>query len=75
LTYTWEVVHESTDRKVGGDAEELPDTVPGAIRAADKDGGAVLTAPSRPGPYRIFVTVRDGRGAGCMDNWPFYVIP
>lgn len=75
LTYHWEVFHESTDRQVGGDREQRPDSVPGAVRATDAEGGALLTAPQRPGAYRVFVTVTDGRGAGCMDNWPFYVSP
>ena len=73
LTYTWEVFHESSDRQVGGDAEQRPDSVPGAVRSTDADGGAELTAPSKPGAYRLFVTVSDGRGGGAMDNWPFYV--
>ncbi len=66
LTYTWEVFHESSRRP--------PDSVPGAVRATDANGRAVLTAPSRAGAYRLFVTVSDGQGAGVMDNWPFYVV-
>ncbi len=73
LTYTWEVVGESTDRKIGGEAEAAPEQVANAVRALDAVGNALLTAPTKPGAYRLFVTVRDGKGSGCMDNWPFYV--
>jgi hypothetical protein len=35
----------------------------------------VIKVPPRPGAYRLFVTVRDGEGSGCMDNWAFRVVP
>lgn len=73
LTYEWELRHESTDRKVGGDAEAVPALVEGAVKALDQAGNALLKTPEATGAYRLFVTVRDGQGSGCMDNWPFYV--
>jgi hypothetical protein len=73
LTYEWEVRQESTDRKVGGDAEARPELMEDSVKVLDQEGNAVLTTPTRPGAYRIFVTVRDGKGSGCMDNWPFFV--
>lgn len=73
ITYTWEIFKESTDRKVGGDAEAVPEMIAGAIRAIDQNGSAQLIAPRAKGAYRVFVTVKDGKGSGCMDNWPFYV--
>jgi hypothetical protein len=75
LTYEWEVVKESTDRREGGDAEARPDSVPGCISEADGEGRATVTLPATPGGYRLFVTVRDGHGSGCSDNWPFFVNP
>jgi len=74
LDHAWEVVEESTDRREGGDAERRPDAVPGAVRAVNA-GVAEVTAPARPGGYRLFVTVRDGKGSACVDNWAFLVTP
>jgi hypothetical protein len=75
LTFQWEVMHESTDRREGGEAENRPDSVPEAIVSSDHEGNLVLRTPAKAGAYRLFVTVRDGKGSGCMDNWPFYVNP
>ena len=73
LHYRWEVREESSDRREGGDAERPPGEVPGAVVAAGSAGHAIVTAPQRPGGYRLFVTVLDGNGSGSTDNWPFYV--
>jgi hypothetical protein len=73
LTYRWEVLEESSDRREGGDAERPPDLVPGGVRAAGPSGRATVTAPRKPGGYRLFVTVLDDNGSGCTDNWPFHV--
>lgn len=75
LTYEWEVVKESTDRREGGDAEARPDSLPGSVTSSNADGGAVVTLPTASGAYRLFVTVRDGKGSGCSENWPFFVLP
>jgi hypothetical protein len=73
LRYEWDVRQESTDRRTGGDAERPPDVIPGAVAAESDSGAGVVTAPSQAGAYRLFVTVLDGSGSGCMENWPFYV--
>jgi len=75
LTYDWEVLAESTDRRVGGDEEKRPDAVPGAVRPSDREGEVDLLVPQTPGPYRLFVTVKDGKGSASVDNWPFFVAP
>jgi len=75
LDYVWEVRRESDDRKEGGDRERAPEAVAGCIVEAGADGRVVVRAPRQPGGYRLFVTVRDGEGSGCMDNWPFAVAP
>ncbi|MFM1903710.1 MAG: hypothetical protein RLZZ440_1610 [Planctomycetota bacterium] len=75
LDYRWDVREESSDRRVGGDAERPPALVPGVVLPAANAGQATLTAPERPGSYRLFVTVLDGDGSGCMDNWTFHVDP
>ncbi len=75
LSFTWEVRRESSDRREGGDAERAPEAVPGCVVRADDAGTAEILSPAETGPYRLFVTVRDGQGSGCTDNWPFFVEP
>jgi len=72
LTYEWQVVAESTDRKVGGDEEAAPPVLKDCIVHAD---GAHLQmrTPSRRGAYRVFCIVRDGKGGASADNFPFFV--
>lgn len=73
LHYRWEVREESTDRRTGGDAERPPAEIPGLVTAEGSGDSAVVTAPDEPGAYRLFVTVLDGNGSGCTENWPFHV--
>jgi len=73
LTYLFEVVAESTDRREGGDAERAPHAVAGAVQRSGRDGDVEVTAPTNPGAYRLFVTVRDGAGSATVDNWCFRV--
>ena len=72
LKVDWEVVAESTDTKVGGDLESAPPSFPDAIVSHD---GMNMTfrAPQKPGGYRLFVTVHDGKGGASKDNFPFLV--
>jgi hypothetical protein len=72
LTYRWEVREESRATTEGGDDEEEPRLISGAIdqTAAPR---ITLTAPREPGPYRLFVYVFDGRGSAAHANIPFYV--
>lgn len=72
LSYEWQIVEESADRKTGGDTESVPQIIPGCIVQGD---GPVLKlrTPSRRGAYRVFCIIRDGQGGACADNFPFYV--
>lgn len=72
LAYRWQVREESGSRKVGGDEEKMPARLPGLVKptAAAK---VRLTAPAKPGPYRLYVYVRDSRGATAYANVPFLV--
>jgi hypothetical protein len=74
LRYRWEVMEESTDLKTGGDAESQPKTWPGLINGDDRSG-VTLRAPDRPGAYRLFIYVFDGKGHAGHVNIPFYVEP
>jgi hypothetical protein len=72
LSYDWQVIAESTDRKEGGDHEAAPPPQPeGNI----KGGGPILEmrTPKKPGAYRVFCIVRDGKGGASADNFPFLV--
>lgn len=71
LRYVWEVRAESTAQTEGGDDEEEPPLVPGAVTGAGPR--VAVTAPARPGAYRLFVYVFDGKGSAAHANIPFYV--
>lgn len=71
LDVEWEIAEESTVRSVGGDPEAPPRTHPEGVAGHSRTGARIGALP--PGRYRIFVTVRDGRGAGATGNLPFEV--
>jgi len=72
LTYAWQVREETSDPREGGDREAVPPVVPNAIV---KQAGSKITfhTPKKPGAYRLFVEVRDGKGNVATANVPFYV--
>ncbi len=72
LKYEWTVNPESTDRGVGGDAETAPTAVNGSIISQSGEK-AVIRTPNKPGGYRLFLTVTDGKGSASADNIPFFV--
>jgi hypothetical protein len=74
LTYLWEVLPESTDLKSGGDLESRPKSVPGLI-ADPKKAEISLAAPAKPGAYRLYVYVFDGKNHAAHANIPFFVDP
>jgi Glycosyl hydrolases family 2, TIM barrel domain len=74
LAWEWAVIEESSDRREGGDAEAAPPAVAGAI-VSHQQGSAEILTPRKPGAYRLFVTVRDGKGGASADNIPFRVAP
>lgn len=67
----WFVMAESADRGIGGDAEQVPPVFPEAVRQSGPSGARV--SGLTPGQYRIFVELRDGKGAGATANMPFEV--
>jgi hypothetical protein len=73
LSYTWTIVKESSDRKIGGDVEKRPDVIEGRVTEGSESDQIRFQAPKETGGYRLFVTVRDGQGSGCSENWPFFV--
>lgn len=73
LRYVWDVRAESTDRRIGGDAEQAPPSMKNAIRIGQGTAQISFTAPKRSGGYRLFVTVFDGQGGAVSHNLPFFV--
>ncbi len=73
LAWEWAVIEESSDKKEGGDAEAVPPAVKDAVTSSG-DGKATVKTPSKPGAYRLFVTVRDGKGGASAENIPFQVV-
>lgn len=67
LAYSWEIVADATkggDLYAGLAKTPLPDATGATI---------TLRAPAQPGPWRLFVYVRDGQGNVASANFPFLV--
>ncbi len=71
LSFEWQVVAETHDRRSGGDAEEAPPVIPDCV-LQNRGSRARIRIPDTPGPYRVFLYVRDGKGGGAAGNFPFY---
>ena len=72
LQYEWSVMAESKDLRGGGDAESVPLSFPQAVEGA-KENDCSVTLPKEKGAYRLFLVVRDGKGAATTGNVPFFV--
>jgi hypothetical protein len=72
LTYSWEILEESRDLKDGGDAESKPQSLPGLISLSTQPE-TTITVPAKPGAYRLFGYVFDGKGGAAHVNIPFHV--
>ncbi len=72
LTTEWTVRAEATDLRKGGDAERPPPRID--VRMLHADAATVrFIAPTTPGAYRLFITVRDQNGKAATANLPFRV--
>ncbi len=72
LSYKWEIYHESTEKKEGGDKEEKPKVLEGLV-VEGKTKTLLFKAPEKEGAYRLFVTVYDGKNHIATANAPFFV--
>lgn len=72
LTYVWQVISESTDRREGGEEESAPPTHPGLI-TQNNGQECVFKSPAKAGNYRLFLTIHDGQGGAATANFPFQV--
>ena len=73
LQYEWTVMAESKDLRGGGDEESVPASFPECIKVGTEGSNLTLTLPEKKGTYRLFLVVRDGRGAATTANFPFGV--
>ena len=73
LQYEWTVMAESKDLRGGGDEESVPVSFPECIKVGPEGSDLTLTLPEKKGYYRLFLVVRDGRGAATTANFPFGV--
>lgn len=74
LTYLWQIVPESTDKKSGGDAEIAPKPLPGIFSKNTKRQNQVsFTLPAKPGQYRLFLYIFDGKKNVATGNIPFLI--
>jgi hypothetical protein len=70
ITYQWEILMESSDLGMGGDAESSPET----LFSLEVDQNEIeIHAPQTPGAYRLFVYVTDEGRRTATANIPFYV--
>lgn len=72
LSVEWTVTPESQERSVGGDYESSIAPIDVKI-VQDGIRNATITMPMESGAYRIFATVRDGKGHGGTINLPVFV--
>ncbi len=74
LSYVWDIRAESSDRRIGGDAEAAPPSFPEAIEDGQGTSRITIKVPDLPGAYRVFVTAYDGQGGAVVHNVPFFVV-
>jgi Glycosyl hydrolases family 2, TIM barrel domain len=72
LVVRWEIRSESVDRRLGGDRETEPPAHPESFVEA-MGLKAIFRAPTRPGGYRVFAYLYDGKGGAACANAPFAV--
>jgi hypothetical protein len=71
LTWFWTVMPESAGRDAKGQ-EKVPAREPDCV-VSSNGPDALFRAPEKPGAWRVFVRVTDGKGHAATANFPFYV--
>lgn len=71
LKAEWNIMAETTAHSFGGEPEPVPPSFPQGLHEAGLSGVRISRLP--PGRYRVFVVLRDGRGAAATGNLPFEV--
>ncbi len=73
ITYNWQVIPESTDKKTGGDKEKAPTPLKRVFKKSDSTKSNVEFSITKPGEYRLFLFAEDGNGNVATGNIPFKV--
>jgi hypothetical protein len=74
LKYSWEILREGWfhwGRTWNNFSKPLPEK---GLLADSSKPNTVFTAPTKEGPYRIFITVFNNKGYCATANTPFYVV-
>jgi len=72
LQYWYEMRWETGYKTYAGENEQKPDVVPG-YDWKQLGPKTTMKLPSRPGAYRIYLKVTDGKGSAATVNWPFRI--
>lgn len=76
LNVSYEIRPEMQDHEKHEPGQQAPAAVKGVVPPAGplRSGAAqTFTAPTQEGPYRLYVTLRDGSGGAATANLPFFV--
>jgi len=71
LTWQWAVLPELQGH-AHNTSEKMPESIEGTIADPSKESVSV-TAPEKPGVYRLYVWAKDGKGHAATANQPFEV--
>jgi hypothetical protein len=71
LVWHWAVLPEHKGHP-SNTRETMPKALPGTVTKSSEDH-VTVTAPDKPGVYRLYVWVKDGKGNAATANAPFGV--
>ncbi|WP_346237201.1 glycoside hydrolase family 2 TIM barrel-domain containing protein [Niabella insulamsoli] len=72
--YEWKIVKEDWFTRNKHENNEKPMVPMQHLIHDQHDQVMVFHAPFKPGPYRVFVNIYDGKGNFSSSNMPFYVV-
>ena len=73
LTYHYEIRPETEGPSRPDPGQKPLPAVAGVVPAEGANGAQSFTAPTKPGPYRFYVYIKDGKGGAATANFPFLV--
>lgn len=72
MKISWEILHETTDKRVGGDEEKKPAIANFEI-ISQKDNSLIFKTSDVKGAYRVFVYAYDASGNAAHANIPVLI--
>ena len=73
LTYRYEIRLDKENAPRTEPGQTANPALEGVVPAASAAGDIAFTAPTQPGPYRLYVYIYDGKGGAATANMPFLV--